>query len=104
LTILICCSSLLTSCSKPTEVCFTYAPTIVTTNTKVTFDASCSDNASYFLWSFGDNTADTTTTSLTITHMFSSEGQYNVTLQVKRKDGVAFGKDKPATTQIITVQ
>jgi hypothetical protein len=36
--------------------------------------------------------------------MFLSAGQYNVTLQTKRKDGVAFGKDKPVTTQIITVQ
>lgn len=104
LIVLISCGGLITSCSKPTEVCFTYAPTIITANTPVTFDASCSDNASFFIWNFGDNTSDTTTTSLTITHMFFSAGQYNVTLQTKRKDGVAFGKDKPVTTQIITVQ
>jgi PKD repeat protein len=104
LTILTFITSLTTSCSKPTEACFTYSPTTITTNTTVTFNASCSDNASYFYWNFGDNTADTTTTSLTITHKFNATGQYTVKLNAKRKDGMTLGKDKPKTIQIITVQ
>lgn len=104
LTILTFFWSLATSCSKPTEACFTYSPKTITTNTNVSFNASCSYNASYFTWNFGDNTPDTTTTSLTITHKFSLTGPFNVTIIAKRKDGVTLGKDKPKATQVITVQ
>jgi PKD repeat protein len=104
LTILTFILSLATSCSKPTESCFTYSPATITTNTIVAFNASCSDNASYFTWNFGDNTLDTTITSLTIAHKFSSTGQFNVTLIAKRKDGMTLGKDKPKVTQVIKVQ
>jgi PKD repeat protein len=104
LTFITCITCLAISCSKPTEACFTYTPTSATTNTNVTFNASCSDNASYFSWNFGDNTSDTTNTSMTITHKFSSTGQYIVTLIAERKDGMTLGKDKPKATQTITVQ
>lgn len=104
LIMLTCVMSLMISCSDPTEACFTYTPTIITRNTTVTFDASCSENVSFYSWNFGDGTADTTTTSFTVTHRFFSTGQYNVTLQAKRKDGVTLGKDKPISTQTITVQ
>ncbi len=94
----------LTACQKPTDGCFTYSPTTITTTTVVTFNAACSQNASTFIWNFGDNTADTTVHSLTVTHKFSTVGQFTVTLNAKRKDGMTLGKSHPTTTQIITVQ
>ena len=75
---------------------------VVTTDSIVTFDASCSGNASYFGWNFGDSTKDTTTTSLKIKHKFNKTGQFIVNLTGKRKDGVTMGKDTRAS-EIITV-
>ena len=91
-----------TSCSKPTESCFSYSPKTITRDSIVTFDASCSGNASYFAWNFGDSTKDTTTTSLKIKHKFTKIGQFIVTLTAKRKDGVTMGKDTKAS-EMITV-
>lgn len=94
----------LTACEKPTNGCFTYSPTTITTATVVTFNSSCSENASYFTWNFGDNSADTIVTSLTVTHKFSAVGQFTVTLNAKRKDGWSLKNSNPITTQTITVQ
>ncbi len=94
----------LSACTKPTEACFTFSPTTVTPNTTVTFDASCSENAAYFDWNFGDNTVDTSVTSLTVTHKYTSVGQFTVTLNANRKDGTTLGKNHPTITQVITVQ
>ena len=91
-----------TSCSKPTESCFTYSQKVITTDSIVTFDASCSGNASYFAWNFGDSTKDTTTTSLKIKHKYTKIGQFIVKLVAKRKDGVTMGKDTKAS-EMITV-
>ena len=92
-----------TSCSKPTESCFSYSKSKITTDSIVTFDASCSGNASYFAWNFGDSTKDTTTTSLKIKHKFTKTGQFIVNLVAKRKDGVTMGKDTKAS-EMITVE
>lgn len=92
------------SCSKPIEACFTCSATTVSPNTTISFNASCSENVSYFTWRFGDNSADTTTTSPVVAHTFSSPGQFNVSLVAKRKDGPDRGKDKPTATALITVQ
>ena len=94
---------LATSCSKPTESCFTCSQKTITRDSIVTFDASCSGNASYFAWNFGDSTKDTTTTSLKIKHKFTKTGQFIVNLVAKRKDGVTMGKDTKAS-EMITVQ
>ena len=92
------------SCAKPMEACFTYSPATITTTTVVTFNSSCSQNASSFIWNFGDNTADTTAQSLIVTHKYSTVGTYTVTLNVERKDGVSMKKGKPKTQQTIIVQ
>ncbi len=91
------------SCSKPTESCFSYSKSKITTDSIVTFNASCSGNASYFTWNFGDSTKDTTTTSLKIKHKFNKNGQFIVNLVAKRKDGVSSGNDTKAS-QMITVE
>gem|GEM_PF-1421352 len=91
-----------TSCSKPTESCFTCSQKTITRDSIITFDASCSGNASYFAWNFGDDTKDTTTTSLKIKHKFAKTGQFIVNLVAKRKDGVTMGKDTKAS-ELITV-
>lgn len=90
------------SCSKPTESCFTCSQKTIKIDSVVTFDASCSGNASYFTWNFGDSTKDTTTTSLKIKHKFTKTGQFIVNLVAKRKDGVSSGNDTKAS-QMITV-
>ena len=94
---------LLNSCAKPTNGCYTYSPSTITTTTQVTFDASCSDNASSYNWDFGDGT-EITTNSSSITHTFSTSGTYTVMLVAGRKDGVTFRKEKPTYTQTVIVQ
>jgi len=97
-------ASLLTTCSKPiTDACFTYSPATITTTTIVTFNASCSQNRETLIWNFGDNTADTTVTSVTVMHKYSTTGTYIVTLNATSKDGMS-KKSHPTTTQTITVQ
>lgn len=92
------------ACSKPIESCFSFSPETAIVNQTVTFNASCSQNASYFIWNFGDNTPDTLTSSLTISHKFLTMGQFTVTLTAERKDGATLGKDKLTTAHIVTVQ
>ena len=92
------------ACRKPTEACFTYSPTgSINTSTDVEFDASCSQNAGKYVWSFGDNT-DLSTVSGTITHRFTVSGTYMVTLGVQSKDGKSGGTDKLIVQRNITVQ
>lgn len=92
------------ACRKPTEACFTYLPTSsINTNTDVVFDASCSQNAGRYVWSFGDN-SDSSTTSSTITHRFTASGTYQVTLGVQSEDGKSSGTDKLIIQKSVTVQ
>lgn len=95
---------LFNNCSKPTEACFTYAPETVKPGENVTFNASCSSNASLFTWNFGDGTIDTIMADKTTSHKYASNGIYRVKLIVKRKDGVSIRKDKPEMTINVTVQ
>jgi PKD repeat protein len=97
-------ATIFNACTKPTEACFTFSPTTVSPNTTVTFNASCTQNGYSFTWNFGDNSQDTTTHEPTITHKFSTTGQFTVTLNADRKDGVTLRKGKPTTTQTVTVQ
>ena len=92
------------SCAKPLEACFTYSPTTITITTVITFNASCSQNASSFIWHFGDNTTDTTSYSPAVTHKYSTAGTYTVILNVEREDGMSLKKGNPQTQQTITVQ
>ncbi|MBK8848508.1 MAG: PKD domain-containing protein [Bacteroidetes bacterium] len=92
------------SCTKPTNACFTYTADTLAINTPITFNSGCSQNASYFLWNFVDNTLDTTTTNINITHAFSKSGLYLITLEAKRKDGASSGKDNYYTQKTIIVQ
>lgn len=93
----------LASCGKPTKACFTISPNPVSVNSTVTFDPSCSQNAGFYEWNFGDGSNDTTSTS-SITHQFNSAGSFTVTLNASRKDGLTLGKDYPTKTEVITVQ
>ena len=98
------CLALLSSCKDPTISCFTHSPDTITTSTVVTFNAACSEEASYFTWNFGDATADTTTTALNITHQYSNAGTYTVRLQAERKDGQFPRKNRIESSSVITVQ
>jgi PKD repeat protein len=69
------------SCKKPVNACFSFSPQHPALSDTVTFDASCSENATEYRWSFGDGTVDTTTTA-TVSHAFPSAGIYTVYLNV----------------------
>lgn len=96
-------TSALFACRKPTEACFTHSPDNVNTSTDVLFDASCSQNAGRFVWSFGDG-EDSSSTSSTMTHRFTASGTYLVTLGVQSADGKSSGTDKLIIQQPVTVQ
>ena len=95
---------LLFSCKEPTVACFSHSPNAITTSTPVTFNASCSEEASYFTWNFGDGSADTITTSLSVTHQYANAGTFTVKLNVKRKDGNVPKESKLESSEVITVQ
>lgn len=86
---------LFNNCSKPSEACFDFSPNEnISTQTPVLFDASCSKNAGYYTWDFGDGTSENSILgSSTIVHTYSTSGSYQVTLTAKRKDGVTLKKD-----------
>jgi PKD repeat protein len=72
---------LLNAC-KDAEACFTYSPASPSTNTTVTFNASCSENTiGNYVWNFGDG-GDTSVSANTITHVYSAPGTYEVSLEV----------------------
>ena len=92
------------ACTKPIDACFSTPVGALTTNEPVLFDASCTQNASTYTWSFGDNFSDTTVTSTTILHKYSASGSYIVSLAAQRKDGKTSGKDKIVFQKTITIQ
>lgn len=97
----------LSSCAKPTEACFDFSPTVITTSTSVTFNATCTRHGGYsYEWNFGDGKPDTTLLGEpTITHTFNSSGTYVVTLKAGRKDGVVWKENnKYITERTLTVQ
>lgn len=85
---------LLYSCSKEIKSCFTHLPVDIKAVDLVVFDASCSVGGSYYEWFFGDSTNSIITTQQKISHVYSNPGKYDVQLNVKRKDGLRFKKDK----------
>ena len=91
------------ACKKPAEACFTYSPKVINTYTDIVFDASCSQGASGYVWYFGNNEQGESTTEPTITHRFTSPGNYVVTLGIQ-KEGKKAGKDKLVFQKDITVQ
>jgi PKD repeat protein len=95
---------LLSSCVKKTEACFTYYPESVIVNEPVMFDASCSQSASLFEWTFGTSTADTSNHSDTISYTFTNTGSFEVKLKVTRKDGMTLGRDKYTISKTVIVK
>lgn len=90
------------SCSKPTNACFAYSQFDLSTD--VIFDASCSTNAVTYNWDFGDGSSSQIMTSKSITHHYSNNGTYKVTLTAKRKRLMASKKDKTIQTIYIEVR
>ena len=86
---------LFNNCSKPSEACFNFSPNEnISTQIPILFDATCSKNASYYTWDFGDGTTKNSIPgTATITHSYSVNGVYEVTLIAKRKDGVTLRKN-----------
>ena len=80
---------------------FIYSPLYPYVNETVTFDASASTPnggvISNYTWNFGDSNI-TTVTNPVITHVYSAEGDYLVTLTVKDSHG-----QEDSTSQMITV-
>jgi len=88
------------SCTTHINTCFTYAQS--NPGRAIIFNGSCSENISYYKWTFGDGTADTATTTATVTHNYAASGKYTVTLTASVKDGGVTGNTQ--STQAITVQ
>jgi len=87
--------------TSPPNASFTHSPPSPTIDTTVTFDASASTpNGGYitnYSWDFGDlNT--TSTPNPTITHVYTAEGTYNVTLTITDSEGLT-----DSTWQLIEV-
>lgn len=98
---------LFNNCSKPSKACFNFSPNEnIRAQTPILFDASCSKNASYFTWDFGDGTTENSTLGTnTITHSYSVTGTYKITLIAKRKDGVTLRKNNTySISKTINVQ
>jgi thermitase len=76
---------------KPPVAKFTYSPVPLIENYPATFDASDSKpNGGYiisFAWNFGDGNITTTTDSV-ITHIYSSHGNFNITLTIMDSEGL----------------
>ncbi len=95
-------ASLFNACNKPAKACFTYSPTTITTTTDVIFDASCSEAADGYKWSFVNSRIDTTSSSPIISHRYNTPGTYTITLTVDAKNSTLF--NHLGQTQTITVQ
>lgn len=79
---------------------FTYSPAVPSVNYDTTFDASSSTplaNITSFVWDFGDSITETTTTS-TVTHVYTIAIDYTVTLTVINDEGLT-----DQTSQTVTV-
>jgi PKD repeat protein len=79
---------------------FAYTPENPTINQAITFDASNSTdpdgNIVSYAWDFGDGNM-TTTTERIITHSYTSEGDYNVSLTVTGDEGATHSVSKVIT-------
>ena len=73
--------TLATGCTEPPEACFSPSITLTDANAEVTFD-NCSERATGYVWNFGDGA---TSTEANPTHIFTTEGQYIVSLTAEAK-------------------
>ncbi len=80
------------ACSKKLESCFTYT---VASGT-VSFNSGCAENATEFVWDFGDGS---TAAQPSPVHTYTAAGQYQVTLIVKD----AKGKKSALSSQFVTI-
>jgi len=92
---------ILFSCAKIEKSCFDFSPSEPFSGDVVVFNASCSQYASTYKWSFGDGSPDTVTNSLTINHVYRSPGIYIVEMKAGRKDGIVFIEGKPQTKMFV---
>jgi PKD repeat protein len=105
--IIVAIGVILVSCSPKLEACFTFTTQLVTTGTDVTFNSSCSENATGYKWNFGepgDNSKDTIVQSQTINHIYARPGNYTVTLDLISKCGTFGVRGNTTITQVITIQ
>ncbi len=76
--------------------CFSYTPgTGNHVGDEISFDASCSANATTYNWDFGDGNKGT---GATTTHAFATAGDFKVILQISDTTGVS-----DTTSQVVTV-
>jgi len=70
----------LTSCEEDVErFCFSASDRAPKANSRVTFNASCSEGVELYHWNFGDGTDEVTKTS-SVEHVFEYPGTYEVSL------------------------
>lgn len=99
-TTLLCTGVFISACNDSNDpdvkvvACFT-VPADVKTGMTVKFDGTCSGNAQFFVWDFGDGSTSTEAAPL---HVFIVKGTYQVTLTVSGIDG-----RMDTETQVVTV-
>jgi PKD repeat protein len=88
---------------EPPHAEFTFSPLEPFAGRPVTFDASASipngGTIISYIWNFGDGTPEIVETGPVTTHVFTSNGTFNVTLTVIDSEGL-----NDTTWQLITVQ
>jgi PKD repeat protein len=106
--ILIVCATIFCACQRnPVRACFTYQPASnITPQMVVTFDATCSKNANYVRWNFGDGRPDTFAVDgvFTISHIYAAPGNYKVLLMVVKGKDQVWGNDEPFSEQTVIVK
>jgi len=87
---------------EPPHAEFSYSPSEPTAGRTVTFDASASTpnggTIVSYVWNFGDGTPEVTEADPVTTHVFTSNGTFNVTLTVVDSEGLS-----DTTWQLVTV-
>src|SRR6476620_6688373 len=96
---------LIVSCSDPVEACFSVSQSNpIPVNSPVTFNCSCTTGGNgNFTWDFGDGSPKLTSTAVTVSHSYSTPGNYTIGLSVGGA-GETMRKEHPGFTQTIIVQ
>jgi PKD repeat protein len=89
--------ALLNACTVEPTACFGVDKnSSVKENEEVQFNANCSEDALTYNWDFGDNS---TATGAQVTHKYSTEGTYEVTLTAQNG-----GQSNEATARVIVTK
>ena len=98
LTFILCWTLFITPFLAPPTAVFTYSPQDPVVGERITFDATASFDSDgsivKYVWYFGDDNKGTEVIS---DHIYTSAGNYTVTLRIKDDQGIGNGTEKTIT-------